>query len=69
MKLIKAFNIEWVTNGEEIDLPKEAFFSVDNNFNIEEGLEELLSGEYNYLVNIAEYEIVAETHEQSFLVT
>ena len=61
MKLIKAFNIQWDTDGEGIDLPTEAFFSVDDNFDINEGLADLLSDEYNFCVEYAEYEVVAET--------
>jgi hypothetical protein len=61
MRLIKAFNIQWDTNGEGIDLPSEAFFNVDDNFDISEGLSDLLSDEYNFCVDYAEYEVVAET--------
>jgi hypothetical protein len=69
MKLIKAFNIQWDTGGEPIDLPSEAFFSVDNDFDINEGLADLLSDEYNFCVEYAEYEVVAETESvcRSFL--
>lgn len=61
MKLVKAFNIQWDTDGEDIDLPSEAFFHVDDNFDINEGLSDLLTDEYNFCVNVAEYEVVAET--------
>lgn len=69
MKLIKAFNIEWDTEGQEIDLPKEAFFQVDDDFDCDEGLADLLTDEYNFCVNYAQYEIVAETESicRSFL--
>lgn len=69
MILIKAFNIDWDTDGEKIDwLPNEVFFHVDNDFNPEEDLCDLLTDEYNYLVNVAEYEIMAKTKEKSVLV-
>ena len=61
MKLIKAFNIQWDTDGEPIDLPSEAFFCVDNNFDINEGLADLLTDEYNFCVDYVEYEVVAES--------
>lgn len=61
MKLVKAFNIQWDTDGEGIDLPSEAFFKVDNDFDLNEGLADLLSDEYNFCVDYAEYEVVAET--------
>lgn len=61
MKLVKAFNIQWDTDGENIDLPSEAFFNVDNDFDLNEGLADLLSDEYNFCVDYAEYEVVAET--------
>ena len=60
MKIIKAFNIQWDTDGEPVDLPTEAFFSVDDNFDINENLADLLSDEYNFCVEYAEYEVVAE---------
>jgi len=69
MKLVKAFNIEWDTDGEYIDLPTVAFFNVDNDFDCEEELTNLLSDQYNYCVNYAEYEIVSRTREQSILVS
>ena len=69
MKLIKAFNIQWDTDGEPVDLPTEAFFSVDDNFDINENLADLLTGEYNFCVEYAEYEVVAEVESvcRSFL--
>ena len=62
--LIKAFNIDWETDGENVELPSEAFFVVDKDTTvpeIEEDLTTWLSDEYNYLVNCCEYEIVEQS--------
>ena len=69
MKLVKAFNIEWDTDGEYIDIPTECFFWVQDDFDCEEELTNLLSDNYNYCVNYAEYEVVSSTKEQSILVS
>lgn len=56
--LIKAFNIEWETDGQNVDLPTEAFFQVDKHACVDDDLTTWLSDEYNYLVNAAEWTIV-----------
>jgi hypothetical protein len=56
--LIKAFNIEWETNGEEVDLPTEAFFEVRDDLDVADELSDMLTDEYGWLVNYAEWEIV-----------
>lgn len=61
-------NIDWETDGEEIDLPTEVTVSQEdasiediNDMNeIEERLNNYLSNTYGYLVNSYSYEIIGE---------
>ena len=51
---IKIYNIDWDTDGEDIDLPAEETFEIDDDYimdNIEEEMNDYLSEKYGYCVD------------------
>lgn len=47
---IRTYNIDYETDGESIDLPKELFFDVNEDFEADNQLANLISDETGYLV-------------------
>lgn len=51
---IKIYNIDWDTDGEDIDLPTEETFEIDDDYlmdNIAEEMDDYLSEKYGYCVD------------------
>jgi len=57
MKL-RLFNIEWDTDGEDVDLPDEVIVNVDDDFDPEEDAADLLSERYDWCVEDLEFEVL-----------
>ena len=55
---IKAFNIDYETDGEKISLPSELIFEVDDDFDAENDLADLISDETGWLVLGCSYKVV-----------
>ena len=51
MRTVNFYNIDWVTDGEEIDLPTDILLEVDEDFMVEYDGANLLSDEYGFCVN------------------
>ena len=51
MKKINFYNIDWDTDGEEIDLPTDVILTVDVDVEISLEGADLLSDEYGFCVN------------------
>lgn len=60
---VRAFNIQWDTDGEDIDLPKEMIVDVDEdhfNDDPDEAVGDAVSDESGFCHNGLSYEIVQE---------
>lgn len=55
---VRAFNIDWDTDGKKIDLPDECVVELDDDQDPHEDLANVLSDEYGWCVNGCNYEIV-----------
>ncbi len=55
---IRAFNIKYDTDGQKIDLPKEIVFDVEDDFDANEELADLISDETGFCVFGCEYKII-----------
>ena len=51
MKTVNFYNIDWDTDGEEIDLPTDIILTVDEDAEISLEGADLLSDEYGFCVN------------------
>lgn len=49
-KRIKFSEIEWQTDGEEVELPSSVVLEVSDDFDVEENGADLLSDKYGWLV-------------------
>ena len=59
MKTYKAFNIDYETDGENVDLPEELFFEIDDeDFDPAYELADLISDRTGWLVNGFSFEEV-----------
>jgi len=57
---VRFFNIDWDTDGEEVDLPLEAYApNVDNDIDLENDGADVLSDKYGWCVNSFSYEILS----------
>ena len=57
---VRAFNIDWDTDGKKIDLPDECVVELDDDQDPHEDLAEVLSEKYGWCVNICEFEIIED---------
>ena len=55
---IRAFNIRYDTDGQKIKLPKKIVFDVEDDFDADEELADLISDETGFCVFSCEYEIL-----------
>ena len=55
---IRLYNIDWDTDGEDIDLPQDVIREVENDFDIINDGADLLSDEYGWCVFGFDYEIL-----------
>ena len=55
---VKFTNIDWETDGEEVNLPTELTLEVDDDVDLDEEGADILSDEYDWLVNGFDYEVV-----------
>lgn len=55
---IRAFNIKYDTDGQKIKLPKKIVFDVEDDFDADEELADLISDETGFCVFSCEYEIL-----------
>ena len=51
MRTVNFYNIDWDTDGEEIELPTDIILTVDEDFEIDLEGADLLSDEYGFCVN------------------
>ena len=51
MRTVNFYNIDWDTDGEEIDLPTDVILTVDEDVDVSLGGAGLLSDEYGFCVN------------------
>ena len=59
MKTYRAFNIDYETDGENVDLPEELFFEIDDeDFDPVDELADLISDTTGWLVNGCSFEEV-----------
>ena len=57
---VRFFNIDWDTDGEEVDLPLEAYVpNVDDDIDLENDGADVLSDKYGWCVNSFSYEILS----------
>lgn len=65
MKTIRFFNIDWDTDGEEVNLPKEVILEVENDVDVSLEGADLLSDKYGWCVN--GFTFTDEALEHAFL--
>ena len=58
MMKVKAFNIDWDTGREEVDLPSRVTVEVADGFDCENDLADILSAKYGWLVGGCSYTII-----------
>ena len=51
MRTVNFYNIDWDTDGEEIDLPTDVILTVDEDVEVSLEGADLLSDEYGFCVN------------------
>ena len=51
MRTVNFYNIDWDTDGEEIDLPTDVILTVDEDVEVDLEGADLLSDEYGFCVN------------------
>ena len=51
MRTVNFYNIDWDTDGEEIDLPTDVILTVDEDVDVSLEGADLLSDEYGFCVN------------------
>jgi hypothetical protein len=54
---VKFYNIDWDTEGQDIDLPNQVTLEITENFDLEQCGANLLSDQYGYCVNSFIFEI------------
>lgn len=60
--LVRFFNIQWDTDGEDVNLPDDTQMIVDNDINLDlEGADQL-SDKFGYCVNSFEFEVLDFAH-------
>lgn len=55
---VKFTNIDWETDGEEVDLPKELTLEIDDFVDLDEEGADFLSDCQGFLVNGFDYEVI-----------
>jgi hypothetical protein len=55
---VRFTNIDWETDGEEVNLPTELTLEVDDDVDLDEEGGDVLSDEYDWLVNGFDYEVM-----------
>jgi hypothetical protein len=55
---VRFTNIDWETDGEEVNLPTELTLEVDDDVDLDEDGGDVLSDEYDWLVNGFDYEVM-----------
>lgn len=64
--LVRFYNIEWDTDGEYADLPKEFELALDDDFDVEENSTELLSQHFGFLIESCQWEVVIPSEEEVY---
>ena len=59
-KKVRFFNIDWDTDGEEVNLPTEIRIIVENGVDVENDGADILSDNYGWCVNSFSYELLPE---------
>ncbi len=63
MKIIRLFDIQWDTDGEdEAGLPPEHIAVVDDDFNPEDDTADLLSNTFGFCVNGCSFNVLTDSH-------
>jgi len=56
--IIEAYKIEYATDGEDVELPSSLLFEVDDDFNPDDELADLISDHTGWLVQSLKYRTV-----------
>ena len=60
MKQYKVTNVEWETDGEDVDLPQSFVIELDDECNPRDEMADAISDKYGWLINGCSYELVED---------